>query len=297
MTQNCRFCKAGKVKELFPSNRSKKTIFPSAFACTNCGFGRHGQIIKCSACGIIYVNEKITQEKVSAYYEIAEDPLYLAEQSARERTFCKYLKGLDKIFPQKGKLFDVGTNTGLFVKIACDNGWDAVGLEPNIWGVAYARDHYGLKLINKPFEKRSELFSVITMWDVVEHFTDPVNKMKLVFSMLRPGGVFAFSTVDPESPLARIMGTKWSWYMEMHKVFFSQKSARLYLEKLGFRNIIIRPHRRFLSLGYLASRLVAINPVLAEIFGLIAKRLGLSKLIVPYYANDLYDCYAFKPDP
>jgi 2-polyprenyl-3-methyl-5-hydroxy-6-metoxy-1,4-benzoquinol methylase len=295
MPQNCRFCKRGNVRELFPSNRNRQPITVSAFACTNCGFGHHGQLVKCSTCGIVYINEKIAQEKVSAYYEVAEDPLYLAEQAARERTFRKYLKGLRRIFPQKGKLFDVGTNTGLFVKIARDHGWNAVGLEPNVWGVAYARDHYGLRLINKPFEKRSGKFSVITMWDVVEHFTDPVSKMKLVFSMLEPGGVFAFSTVDPESFLARVMGTKWSWYMEMHKVFFSRQSARFYLEKLGFRRIIFRPHWRFLSLGYLCSRLVAVSPRWAAISGWVAGNLGLSKVIVPYYANDLYDCYVFKP--
>ncbi len=267
------------------------------FTCTNCGFGVHGPVVKCPDCGIIYTEDTVSQKKISTYYEVAEDPLYFAEQKAREITFKGYLKKLEQIYPAKGKLLDVGTNTGLFVRLVADSGWAATGLEPNKWGAAYAKEHYKINLISKPFEKgifRANAFDVITMWDVIEHFTDPISEIDKVFHYLKPGGVFAFSTVDPESFLARIWKNHWSWYMEMHRVFFSQKAAFGYLSKAGFKKIIFRPHFRNLSVGYLSSRLVALNPAAADIAQAAAKMLGISDLIVPYYANDLYDCYAWK---
>lgn len=294
MKKLCRFCKKNTVTLLFPFNKesvSDKRI--ADYACTNSAFGVHGPIVKCSACQIIYVDEKITQKQVSTYYEVANDPLYFAEQEARRITFMKYLKKL----PKKGKLLDIGTNTGLFVKVALDNNWEAVGLEPNKWGVEYAKKNYGINLINKPFEKgtfKKESFDVVTMWDVIEHFTDPIWEMKKIYDIIKPSGVFAFSTINPDSLLAKIMGTKWPWYMEMHKVFFNKASARYYLQKASFKKIIFTTHWRNLSLGYLATRLEAINPVLSKISGQIILAWGLSKTIVPYYANDLYDCYAFK---
>lgn len=219
------------------------------------------------------------------------------EQPARARTFKHYLKRLERLFPRKGKLLDIGTNTGLFVKLAIDSGWQAEGLEPNRWAVKYAREKYGIKIIAKPFEDNifpRDSFAVITMWDVIEHFTDPVAEMKRVYRYLRPGGLFAFSTIDPKSSLAKIMGTKWPWYMEMHKVFFPVSAARHYLRSAGFQKIIFRPHFRFLSAGYLASRLAAVNATMARGVRKIISNAGLEKLIVPYYANDLYDCFAFK---
>jgi SAM-dependent methyltransferase len=243
------------------------------------------------------VDERNDQKEISAYYEIAEDPLYFLEQPARRRTFERYLTQLKLTFSKKGKLLDVGTNTGLFVKVAKDDGWDAHGVEPNRWAVEYARKNYGLKIINRPFEEKNfekESFDVITMWDVIEHFTDPVAEMQKIFNLLKPGGVFAFSTVDPRSQMARFFGTKWSWYMEMHKVFFSRPAAKYYLEKTGFTKIIFKRHFRYLSLGYLATRAAAINPKLSSFLSLVIGNLSLAKLVVPYWANDLYDCYAFK---
>lgn len=283
--------------ETFPSNKEDNQIHAKKFACTNVGFGIHGSIVRCNHCQVVYVNEKISQQEISTYYEVVDDPLYFAQQNAREKTFRNYLKKLEKIFPRKGKLLDVGTNTGLFIRLARDSGWDAKGLEPNRWAVAYARKHYGISLANRPFSSDvfpKQSFSVVTMWDVIEHFTDPVAEMKKIYDYLSPDGVFAFSTIDPDSLFARMMGTRWSWYMEMHRVFFNRYCARYYLEKTGFRNIIFRLHWRYLSLGYLATRLSAVSPTLSVLGQKLFAILGLSKTIVPYYANDLFDCYAFR---
>ncbi len=297
MKSHCRFCQRGKVILLFPANKREKRKTPAAFACTNCGFGNHGPIVKCQSCGLIFVDEKISQEEISTYYEVAADPLYFSEQSARQRTFAGYLDKLEKVFPKKGRLLDVGTNTGLFVRQAIDRGWDALGIEPNRWASEYAKKHYKINLINKPFEKKSfppESFEVITMWDVIEHFTNPVKQMKTVYYQLKPGGLFAFSTVDPESFLAKVWGTKWSWYMDMHRAFFTRTAAKSYLKKVGFTSVVFKPHWRFLSLGYLSSRLMAVNDNLAAAASRIVTTLGVAKTVVPYYANDLFDCYAFK---
>ncbi len=294
MNQKCRFCQNNTISLLFPPN--KKTILKSSisdYACTNSAFGIHGPIVKCSNCQIIYVDEELTQEQVSTYYECANDPLYFDEQEARRITFQKHLKKL----PKRGNLLDIGTNTGLFVKIAQDSGWDATGLEPNKWGVEYAKKNYGVNLVNKPFEKgtfKKESFDVVTMWDVIEHFTDPVFEIEKVFEIIKPNGVFAFSTINPESLLAKAMGSRWPWYMEMHKVFLNKKAAEFYLKKAGFKKIIFSPHFRNLSLGYLATRLKAINPLFSKIIIKFIFSLRINKIIVPYYANDLYDCYAFK---
>lgn len=297
MAQRCRFCKKGVVGVLFGPNQDARFKSRGLFACTNCGFGQHGTIVICETCGIIYVGERIAQKNLSTYYEVAKDPLYFFEQKARERTFQRYLSRLEELFPGRGSLLDVGTSTGLFVKLARDRGWEAVGLEPNKWSVAYARKQYGVAIVKRPFSRGvfpKESFSVVTMWDVIEHFTDPVSQLAKVYWYLRPGGMLAFSTVDPESVLARLMGTRWPWYMKMHRVFFSQETAKDYLWRVGFARVEFRSHWRSLSLGYLASRLKAIDARLSFFVGAAVKFFGVDRVVVPYFANDLYDCYAFK---
>lgn len=296
--QACRFCRQKKLTLLFPANRVAGGQKRSQdYACTSSSFGRHGPIVKCQNCQIIYIDEAASQGEISSRYEEISDETYIAEQEARKATFQKYLRKLEEHCFQKGKLLDIGTNTGLFVKLAKDSGWEATGLEPNSWAVNYAKKEYGIILINKPFEKETfppETFDAVTMWDVIEHFTDPIGEIKKVHHCLKNGGVFAFSTVNPKSFLARIMGTKWSWFMEMHRVFFTPRAVRKYLSEIGFEKIVITPHWRNLSLGYLATRLEAVSPTLSKIASKIVSSAKLSSLIVPYYANDLYDYYAFK---
>ncbi len=296
MKEKCRFCGRESVSVLYhPTKAGEKQA--AEFSCTNCGFGKHGVIVRCSNRRMVYVNEKISQKRISTYYEVADDPLYFAEQPARRRTFGRYLRRLAEIYPERGKLLDVGTNTGLFVRLAIDAGWGAVGLEPNRWAAEYAKKNYDITLVNKPFDRKAfpkASFNVVTMWDVIEHFNDPIAEIGNVFWYLRPGGVFAFSTVDPESVLARFSGTHWPWYMEMHRAFLTPATAEKYLRTAGFKKVIFKPHFRNLSLGYLATRLMAINPELAAFVGRLFKILSIDKIIVPYYANDVYECYAYK---
>lgn len=294
----CRFCKTGELRLLFPANnKNPKSKTADQFACTNCGYGVHGPIVKCQNCAIIYVDEPISQKEISDYYKISEDPLYLAEQKARRATFGHYLKKLEQYTPKKGKLLDIGTNTGLFIRVARDTGWEAQGLEPNKEAVGYAKKNFKLDLIAKPFEANTfskGSFDVITMWDVIEHFTDPVKELKKVHAALKKDGVFAFSTVDPESIVAKIRGSSWPWYMEMHRVLLSQKVAQRYLKEAGFKKVIFTPHFRFFSMGYAAKMLGSIHPPFSRVTTLIVTAFGLGKILVPFYANDLYDCYAFN---
>ncbi len=293
----CRFCKKGKLKLLFKANKTKKNFEVSAFACTNSAFGLHGPIVICQNCQIVYVDELATQTEISTYYEIGEDPTYLAEQPARRLTFLRYLKRLEKFAPSKGKLLDVGTSTGLFVKLAKEAGWNATGLEPNVAAVKFAKRQYGLNLVNKPFTTKlfaKASFDAVTMWDVIEHFTDPISEMKKVSEILKPGGIFAFTTVDPDSRFAKALGTNWPWFMDMHRVFLTRPVARNYLTKIGFGEVTFLPHFRNLSLGYLSTRFEAISPLLARLLGQAIVKSGLSQVVVPYYANDLYDCFARK---
>lgn len=274
-----------------------KVFTADEFTCTNSGFGIHGLIVKCPTCELIYIDESYPQSEISAYYEIAQDSLYFLEQPARVNTFNRYLKRIEDLKPYKGRLLDVGTNTGLFVKLAADRGWEAVGLEPNKWGVEYAKKNYGVEIINKAFDKNlfaKESFDVITMWDVIEHFTDPIAELKKVYGYLKPQGMFAFSTVDPLSLFAKIMGTRWPWYMEMHRAFFSRASADYYLKRLGFRKVIFKPHFRNLSLSYLTSRVAAVFPIVSKMSTTLVNITNAGNIVVPYYANDLYDCYAIK---
>ena len=59
--------------------------------------------------------------------------------SARVRTFARTLRHIERLAGGRGRLLDVGTAAGAFLKAATDAGWDATGIEPNGWLAEWGR--------------------------------------------------------------------------------------------------------------------------------------------------------------
>src|SRR5581483_5194972 len=69
-------------------------------------------------------------------------------------------------------------------------------------------------------------FDVVTMWDVIEHFPDPAAEVREVHRLLRPGGLVGITTMNVESLVARLLGPRWPWLMQMHLYYFSVRTLR-----------------------------------------------------------------------
>jgi len=253
------------------------------YLCTSNAYGFHGPVYECTNCGLVFVVDNISTKSILDNYDRAEDPIYVAEQQARIQTFARHVHNLEKHHP-KGKLLDVGAYTGLFLYQAKLAGWQVSGIEPSSWAVSQSKKLYGLDLKHGIFKSGSfpkNSFDVVTMWDVIEHFINPIDAINIAYSYLSPGGVLAMSTIDVKSPVARILGKKWPWFMCMHRVYFSKETMIRALKQAGFINIKYYPHIRYISLRYFLSRFSSL-------------KLPFDDIIIPFYIGDLFDVYAQK---
>ncbi len=270
-----------------------------AFRCTWDGYGNHLQIVECRHCGHVYTNPRWNGEELMAAYSAVEDQTYVVQRIGRERTFAKHLSALEKFTgPGAGRqLLDVGAYIGVFVEVALAHGWQATGLEPSRWAtdVAHAA---GLPVIQGTLDSeeiQGRRFDVITMWDVIEHLADPLAELKKVYRLLNPGGWFVVHTMDIESVTARLMGRRWPWLMDMHIHYFSRRSLTLFLEKSGFELIWAGAESRYLSMGYLVSRVGGLSRSLGRLFGGVVNLASVDSVTVPVNFGDLMTIYARRP--
>jgi len=296
----CNLCGADDGIVRFPS-----TIQPGmdgdwrAFRCTHSGYGRHHTIVQCQRCGLVYTDPRPAGQDIVDSYTAVEDPLYQEEREGRVLTFEHHLKPLERLTgsPDRRPLLDVGCYTGVFIDIAGRHGWDAWGVDPSRWAVEQAQSR-GLRATQGTLETASlpeATFDVVTMWDVIEHVTDPLRTLQQTYRLLKPGGLAVVHTIDIESPFARLMGARWPWLMEMHIYYFSRRTMRAMLEKCGFQVISDRPQGRFLRLGYLMNRVGALAPLIGRPAEWLVTRLNLRGLAVPVNLGDLFTAYARKP--
>jgi SAM-dependent methyltransferase len=157
-----------------------------------------------------------------------------------------------------GRLLDVGCGTGCFVDEARHAGWDARGIEVSPYAAAVASER-GLPVTCQSIEAlRLEPSSLdaVTLWDVLEHVTDPAGALAQAASALRPGGVLALSTGDVSSWCARWSGARWHLYnIPEHLFFFSRTALVLMLERSGCRVLRIVREVNWVPLAYVFERL------------------------------------------
>jgi 2-polyprenyl-3-methyl-5-hydroxy-6-metoxy-1,4-benzoquinol methylase len=211
-------------------------------------------------------------------------------------TFERHLRPLEKVKAPPGKLVDVGAYTGVFVEIAAQHGWDATGVEPSHWAVEQAREG-GLHMIEGTLASSGlddNSLDVVTMWDVIEHVSNPLGEMQQAQRLLKPGGLLVVHTMDIDSGFARLMGGRWPWLMEMHIYYFSQRTLKHMLEKAGFTVIRIEAQGRYLRLGYFATRIGGFSPVLGRLLSKVFRLLRVNEMPVPLNFGDLVTAYAIK---
>jgi SAM-dependent methyltransferase len=96
-----------------------------------------------------------------------------------------------------GKILDVGSALGTFLKVAEKRGWKPEGVEISRFASDFAREKRGLTVFNGDLEQfpgESGSFDAITFWDSIEHVTHPEENLRTAVRLLRPGGVMLVAT-------------------------------------------------------------------------------------------------------
>jgi 2-polyprenyl-3-methyl-5-hydroxy-6-metoxy-1,4-benzoquinol methylase/spore coat polysaccharide biosynthesis predicted glycosyltransferase SpsG len=191
--------------------------------CPLCG-GAKGRVIKrfpmrtyrvCPVCGIVYM-DRLNEPPV----EYAEDYFFDFYKNQYGKTYIEdfdNLKAMAKarlghILPAlaglpPGKILDIGCAYGPFLLAAKEAGaFMPVGFDPAENAVRYLKERLGIFALCGFFPQdcrtgppeasfwEAEYFDAVTMWYVIEHFTDVREALQTARVLLKQGGVFAFST-------------------------------------------------------------------------------------------------------
>lgn len=292
-TIKCNLCCNPDYEVVLESNADWADVEADAFACTSSYIAKHGRIVRCTNCGLVYANPRPTQRRIEQLYREVEDKVYLAEEEARIATFRHSLTRL-RLHEQSGRLLDVGCYIGAFLRVARAGGFETAGVEPSEWASSFARgrglDVHTGSLEDAPFEPGS--FDVVTVWDVVEHYADPKSEMLKIRELLRPDGLLAISTMDVGSFPPRLMRGGWPWYMLMHLYYFTPATLTRMLEDCGYVVVGVEPHVRVLTVRYAIKKASSYSPVAGSIAARVARTLRLDGLRLPLYFGDLFTIYA-----
>jgi 2-polyprenyl-3-methyl-5-hydroxy-6-metoxy-1,4-benzoquinol methylase len=199
-------------------------------------------IARCRSCGLVQVDADFERRDLEQIYdenyftsEVFHD--YIGEREVRVAAGAETTEILERIVPS-GQLLDVGCAAGFFLK-AASRVYDVTGVELSEFASEYARRELGLRVVTGEVADGAlagQLFDVITMWNTVEHLTNPVEAVTAVARLARPGSLLVLSTGDVTGPLARRDLQNWNLMSPpYHLFFFSPGTIDLLLAQAGFQ--------------------------------------------------------------
>lgn len=182
--------------------------------------------VSCPVCSLIYPDPLPTPQESERFYQsdyyaslIERMPLI---QKARIPLFQKALREF-AAFRNTGKLLDIGSGMGDFLRMAQQEGWEGWGIEPSTEACETSKQWLGNRVFNQSIEGidfSAQHFDVITMWNVIDCFANPLPVMRKIHHWLAPGGVLYIRTPNT------------FFHLGMYRVYSKAKSL---FEKIGWK--------------------------------------------------------------
>lgn len=284
---SCNLCGGKKYDVLYRTKPGPETLDASEFQCTSIEHGNFGQIVRCPECGLIYRNPRESSEELAEVYKNTVDDVYKYEAKGRYLTFKKMLEFVTR-YSKPGYLCDVGCYTGIFLALAKEGKWKVVGIEPSVWASGEAINN-GLDVVNGTLielKNYANEFDVVTMWDTIEHLSDPAQSLMLVSDSLKKNGLLFLTTMDMNSIFAKCLGKRWPWFMKMHLYYFNRKTISDMLKNCGFSVISIKTYSHIVSLRYLIRKIICNLSLPKSIMGSYDKHSMIPDIYVPVNFGD-----------
>jgi 2-polyprenyl-3-methyl-5-hydroxy-6-metoxy-1,4-benzoquinol methylase len=295
----CPLCNSSKFRILYRSTLTKSDFDPKVIQAnlknTLDDYRKHGQIVKCTECNLVYTNPMEDTKSLLRGYKEVVDTEYLKTETYRKYLSSHHLAVVRK-FKKKGDILDIGCFAGFFLELAKQKKWKTFGIEPSKWASTIARKR-GIKIIGQDITTakiKKESFDAVTMWDVIEHLPNPQEVIKIIHKILKKDGIVAFGTPNIESLLAKTLRERYPYLIRMHILLYSPKTLKKLFEENGFKVIHVSSYGRTYPLAYILDRIKSKNIIFLNFKKIILSYKRLAQLTIHLNLRDEFVMIAKK---
>ena len=196
--------------------------------------------LRCPVCRLVMLHPVPDDSVLRSYYNGSYAVKFDKYMKDIRRGASAVLADLNRQFPKRGRLLEIGCSYGGFLREAQREGWDVTGIELSETAAQFAREQFGLKVfcgeLQDQIDKLGEPYDVVALFHVIEHVPDPIGFLELSRKLTTPGGILLLKTPNVTSLIARITGKTWQWVSPpAHLWLYSPGTLKLLLMRAGYR--------------------------------------------------------------
>jgi 2-polyprenyl-3-methyl-5-hydroxy-6-metoxy-1,4-benzoquinol methylase len=234
------------------------------------------EIITCNECTAGITQQVPDMKHIAPYYHFdnyishtdTKDSLFhKIYHKVRNFTLWQKLQWVKKYtYLQQGKILDIGSGTGAFLKKMQQHNWQIEGIEADDVSRENAKKINGIEALTHDAINNlpASTYDAITMWHVLEHVHDMQLYMQQICKALQPNGVLIIAVPNYKSYDAQYYKQAWAAYdVPRHLYHFSAQAMQALALKNGFEIKAYKPmwfdsfYVSILSAGYNNSSKIA----------------------------------------
>ena len=198
-------------------------------------------LIKCGNCNLVYKNQWLDDILMDE-----TNNAQLQETWSRKLGYdmAKYTNIIEKMSPKVKKIIDIGSGSQYFAKIAGNLGYKVDVHDTHELNDCEQKENarHFVCSIQKLGELADIKYDLITMFDVIEHLTTPLEDMQALKMCLEDHGKILIETGNAEKSMIEL--SKW-WYMLLpeHNIAWNKSSIEYITNKLDAELLIFKATR------------------------------------------------------
>jgi len=223
----------------------------------------HFRFVRCNSCGLLRSDPTLPKEQIEQLYRDSKFT-YKKHVDNLVKTYGYYITKASKLLKERKSFLEIGCGNGFMLAEAKRQGFKEVwGVEPSNHAVAEAAPEIRTQIkvdVCKGGLFTENSFDMITIFQTLDHLTDPSATLSMCRVWLKPNGVLLVFNHNERSLPARILGESCPIIDIEHTYLYNKKTITKLFTKNHFCNIQVGTGWNIHTVSYFIS-LLPIRPI------------------------------------
>jgi len=215
------------------------------------------KILKCETCNHVQIFPTMSKKETREFYDQDKqlraiiDKINFKEMEDKTKLDIRNRYSLiSKYINKKSKILEIGSGYGFFLKFLKNKGCNIEGVEISEIRRNYSKKKVNCKIHNINFNENHihEIgeFDIITMFQVLEHISEPIQFLKNIKSIMKENGklIIEVPNLSDIQIKNNLEYKKWFWQVA-HVSYYNPQTLKNVLKKVGFVNVEINGLQRY----------------------------------------------------